>query len=104
MTSFDLFLQVTFRHHETGEYLFYLVTFKATSPGVLSTIELVTPVRRAASATVQVENPLTTASCLTTECKSRDIIVPPQHTVPGQSKVNTECVFHHTWKTNKQNP
>lgn len=102
MTSFDLFLQVTFRHHETGEYLFYLVTFKATSPGVLSTIELVTPVRRAASATVQVENPLTTASCLTTECKSRDIIVPPQHTVPGQSKVNTECVFHHTWKTNKQ--
>lgn len=102
MTSFNLFLQVTFRHHETGEYLFYLVTFKATSPGVLSTIELVTPVRRAASATVQVENPLTTASCLTTECKSRDIVVPPQHTVPGQSKVNTECVFHHTWKTNKQ--
>ncbi|XP_025999986.1 hydrocephalus-inducing protein-like isoform X2 [Astatotilapia calliptera] len=78
--------KVTFRHHETGEYLFYLVTFKATSPGVLSTIELVTPVRRAASATVQVENPLTTASCLTTECKSRDIVVPPQHTVPGQSK------------------
>ncbi|CAI5655386.1 unnamed protein product [Oreochromis niloticus] len=78
--------KVTFRNHETSEYLFYLVTFKATSPGVLSTIELVTPVRRAASATVQVENPLTTASCLTTDCKSRDIIVPPHHTVPGQSK------------------
>lgn len=78
--------KVTFRHHETGEYLFYLVTFKATSPGVLSTIELVTSVRQAASATVQVENPLTAASCLTTECKSRDIIVPPQHMVPGQSK------------------
>ncbi|XP_039456431.1 hydrocephalus-inducing protein homolog [Oreochromis aureus] len=78
--------KVTFRNHETSEYLFYLVTFKATSSGVLSTIELVTPVRRAASATVQVENPLTTASCLTTDCKSRDIIVPPHHTVPGQSK------------------
>ncbi|XP_025759455.1 hydrocephalus-inducing protein homolog isoform X1 [Oreochromis niloticus] len=78
--------KVTFRNHETSEYLFYLVTFKATSPGVLSTIELVTPVRRAASATIQVENPLTTASCLTTDCKSRDIIVPPHHTVPGQSK------------------
>ncbi|XP_030613884.1 hydrocephalus-inducing protein homolog isoform X2 [Archocentrus centrarchus] len=78
--------KVTFRNDETGEYLFYLVTFKATSPGVLSAIELVTPVRRVASASIQVENPLTTAVCLTTECKCRDIIVPPQHTVPRQSK------------------
>lgn len=81
---------MTFRNNETGEFLFYLVTFKATPPGVLSAIELVTPVRRVASATIQVENPLTTAACLTTECKCRDIIVPPQHTVPGQSKVGAE--------------
>ncbi|XP_045894223.1 hydrocephalus-inducing protein homolog [Micropterus dolomieu] len=78
--------KVTFCNVVSGEYLFYLVTFKATSPGVLSTIELVTAVRQAASATVQVENPLTTATCLTTECKCPDISAPPQHTVPGQSK------------------
>ncbi|KAM9351908.1 hydrocephalus-inducing protein homolog [Symphorus nematophorus] len=78
--------KVTFRNVVSGEYLFYLITFEATTPGVLSTIELVSTVRRTASATVQVENPLTTATCLTVECKCPDISVPPQHTVPGQSK------------------
>ncbi|XP_070763174.1 hydrocephalus-inducing protein homolog [Enoplosus armatus] len=78
--------KVSFRNVVSGEYLFYLVTFKATSPGALSTIELETCVRRTASATVQVENPLTTATCLTAECKCPDISAPPQHTVPGQSK------------------
>lgn len=80
---------MTFRNEGSGEYLFYLVTFKATPPGVLSTITLATAVHRTASATVQVENPLTTATCLTTECKCPEISAPPQHTVPGQSTVNT---------------
>ncbi|XP_054864966.1 hydrocephalus-inducing protein homolog [Amphiprion ocellaris] len=78
--------KVTFCNKVTGEYLFYLVTFKATSPGVLSTIELTTTVRRAVSATVEVENPLTKPASFTTECKSLDISVPSQHTVSGQSK------------------
>ncbi|KAK9517107.1 hypothetical protein VZT92_024999 [Zoarces viviparus] len=78
--------KVTFRNKGSGDYLYYLVTFKATSPGVLSTIELVTPVRQTASATVQVENPLTTVTCLTTECKCPEISAPLLHTVPGQSK------------------
>ncbi|XP_068458365.1 hydrocephalus-inducing protein homolog isoform X2 [Clinocottus analis] len=79
-------IKVTFRNEESGEYLFYLITFKATSPGVLSTIELVTPVHRTTSATVQVENPLNIHSCLSTECKCLEISAPPQHTVPGKSK------------------
>ncbi|KAF3689156.1 Hydrocephalus-inducing protein Hy-3 [Channa argus] len=78
--------KVTFNNERTGEYLFFLINFKATLPGVLSIIELVTTVRRTVSATVQVENPLTTSICLTTECKCVDISAPHQHTVPGQSK------------------
>nr|XP_019962004.1 PREDICTED: hydrocephalus-inducing protein homolog [Paralichthys olivaceus] len=78
--------KVTFLNKVTGEYIFYILTFKATSPGVLSTIKLVSTVRRTTSATVQVENPLTTATCLTSECKCADISAPQQHTVPGQSK------------------
>ncbi|XP_034444093.1 hydrocephalus-inducing protein homolog [Hippoglossus hippoglossus] len=78
--------KVTFLNEGTGEYMFYLVSFKATCPEVLSTIKLVSIVRRTASATVQVENPLTTSTCLTTECKCADISAPPQQTVPGQSK------------------
>lgn len=93
-----VFLQVTFKNDVTGEYLFYLVTFKTTAPGVLSSIELVTTVRRTVSSTVEVENPLNTTTCLTTECKCADISAPPQHTVPGQSKVNMDFYFFHTVK------
>ncbi|XP_074533739.1 hydrocephalus-inducing protein homolog [Halichoeres trimaculatus] len=78
--------KVTFQNMTSGEYLFYLVTFKVTSPGVLSTIELETSVRRTVSATVEVENPLTTAICLSTECNCPDVNAPAQLTVPGQSK------------------
>ncbi|TDH09205.1 hypothetical protein EPR50_G00084380 [Perca flavescens] len=78
--------KVTFRNEMSGEYLFYLVSFEATSPGVVSTIELVSTVRCTAWATIQVENPLTTATCFTADCKCLDISAPPQHTVPGQSK------------------
>ncbi|KAJ0029583.1 hypothetical protein NQD34_004580, partial [Periophthalmus magnuspinnatus] len=78
--------KVTFRNEVSGEYLFYLITFKATSSQVQSTIELVTPVRQPVSATVHIENPLPTNVCLTTECKCSDISLPLQHTVPGHSK------------------
>lgn len=87
-SPFNPLPQVTFRNEVTGEYLFYLVTFRATSPGVLSTVELETAVRRMVSGTIEVENPLTTSTCLTTECKCPEISAPPQHTVPGQSKVS----------------
>ncbi|KAF7656194.1 hypothetical protein LDENG_00045050 [Lucifuga dentata] len=78
--------KVTFLNEASGEYLFYQVTFKATPPGVLSSLELVTVVRQIASASVQAENPLSSAIPLTSECKCPDISVPSHHTVPGQSK------------------
>lgn len=77
--------------------MFYLVTFDATSPGALSTIKLVTAVRRVASASVGVENPLSTPVCFTTECRCPDISAPPQTTVPGQSKVRTFRLYLLGW-------
>ncbi|XP_025764857.1 hydrocephalus-inducing protein [Oreochromis niloticus] len=75
------------RDYECFVLFCFLHTQRATSPGVLSTIKLGTPVRQVASATIQVENPLTQTACLTKECKCLGIIVQPQHSVPGQSKV-----------------
>ncbi|XP_015258081.1 PREDICTED: hydrocephalus-inducing protein homolog [Cyprinodon variegatus] len=82
----DYNTKVTFRNEVTGEYLFYLIYFKVRPPGVLSTIKMETPVRRVASATVDVKNPLTTDTSFTTECKCSDIKVLPQLTLPGQTK------------------
>ncbi|XP_015224105.2 hydrocephalus-inducing protein homolog isoform X3 [Lepisosteus oculatus] len=78
--------KVTFRNEITQEYLFYYVNFKATAPGIMKTIEMVTPVRQSHSATVTVENPLPTPLSFTTECKSTEISVPSQLTVPAQSE------------------
>ncbi|XP_027883649.1 hydrocephalus-inducing protein homolog isoform X2 [Xiphophorus couchianus] len=78
--------RVTFRNETTGEFLFYLINFKVSSPGVLATINLETPVRRAAYGVVHVENPLNRATNFTPECKCTDIKAPPQQVVPGQSK------------------
>ncbi|CAG6023165.1 unnamed protein product [Menidia menidia] len=86
--------KVTFSNEKTGEYLFYLVTFKVTPPGILSTITLETTVRRTVSASIQVENPLTTPTCLSTECKCPDISAPPQHTVPGLSQGVLSFEYH----------
>ncbi|XP_023811732.1 hydrocephalus-inducing protein homolog isoform X1 [Oryzias latipes] len=78
--------KVTFRNKVTGEFLFYLVTFKLTPPGVLSTMELQTAVRQTVSTSVTVENPLSAPICLTSECKCPDIFAPSQLTVQGKSK------------------
>ncbi|KAM3920677.1 hydrocephalus-inducing protein homolog [Leptodactylus fuscus] len=78
--------KVTFRNETTQEYMFYYVTFKATPPGIISTIELVTPVRQSTAATLHVENPLAVAVTFSTECKVPEINLPPQITVPAQSE------------------
>ncbi|XP_014823911.1 PREDICTED: hydrocephalus-inducing protein-like isoform X1 [Poecilia mexicana] len=78
--------KVTFRNETTGEFLFYLINFKVGSPGILATINLETPVRKAACGVVHVENPLNRATSFTTECKCTDIKAPPQQIILGQSK------------------
>ncbi|XP_063801928.1 hydrocephalus-inducing protein homolog isoform X2 [Pseudophryne corroboree] len=78
--------KVTFRNETTQESLFYYVTFKSTPPGIISTIEMVTPVRQSTAATVQVENPLSVPVTFTTDCRVPEINLPPQITVPAQSE------------------
>lgn len=82
-----LVFQVTFQNATSGEYLFYLVTFESLPAGPLSTVELVATVREKVSGSVTVENPLSSATCLTLECKCPEISAPAEHTLPGESKV-----------------
>ncbi|XP_064419099.1 hydrocephalus-inducing protein-like [Latimeria chalumnae] len=77
---------VTFRNEVTQEYLHYVVNFKALSPGMLSTIELVTVIRQSTSSMVKVENPLSIPVTFTVDCKTQDISFPLQLTVPAQSE------------------
>uniref|UniRef100_A0A8D0GGN3 HYDIN protein n=1 Tax=Sphenodon punctatus TaxID=8508 RepID=A0A8D0GGN3_SPHPU len=78
--------KVTFRNEMTQEYLFYLVTFKATPSGPISTIEMATAVRQSTSASVKVENPLLSPVTFTTDCKVPDVNLPQQFIVPAHSE------------------
>ncbi|NWI09406.1 HYDIN protein, partial [Crypturellus soui] len=84
---------VTFLNEVTEEYLFYLVTFKATASGPISTIELVTPIRESVSSSIRVDNPLSVPVTFATDCKVPDISVPSQVTVPALSE--TTLVFEY---------
>ena len=78
---------MTFRNESTGEYQFYYVQFKATAPGIISVIDLSTPVRQSSSHVITVFNPLTTAVSFNINCNIQDVNLPPQFTVPAQSEV-----------------
>ncbi|NXS73554.1 HYDIN protein, partial [Pandion haliaetus] len=79
---------VTFLNEVTEEYLFYMVTFKATPSGPISTVEMTTAVRQRVSSTVKVDNPLSVSVMFAIDCKVPDINVPPHFTVPAQSEAD----------------
>nr|XP_032813560.1 hydrocephalus-inducing protein homolog isoform X3 [Petromyzon marinus] len=78
--------KVTFCNEATQEFLFYVVTMRATPGGSLGTVELCTPVRRSTEGRVRVENPLPTPVSFSVECRVPDISLPPQISVPPNAK------------------
>ena len=87
-------LQVVFRNEQSGEYLFYYVTFKAVPPGVMATIDLSTPIRKSTSHVVTLHNPLSTPVTFNSQCSVADIQLPPNFTVASLSEVSTKSI---TW-------
>ncbi|XP_010008955.1 PREDICTED: hydrocephalus-inducing protein-like, partial [Nestor notabilis] len=81
-------IQVTFLNESSGEYLFYMVTFKATASGPIGTVKMSTAVRQRVSSTVKVDNPLPVPVTFATDCKVPDVSVPQHFTVPAQSKAD----------------
>jgi len=84
---------VIFRNEQSGEYLFYYVTFKAVPPGVMATIDLSTPIRKSTSHVVTLHNPLSTPVTFNSQCSVADIQLPPSFTVPPLSEGS--CMFEY---------
>ncbi|KAJ7360567.1 hypothetical protein OS493_015671 [Desmophyllum pertusum] len=78
--------KVVFRNEQSGEYLFYYVTFKAVPPGVMATIDLATPIRKSTSHVVTLHNPLSIPVTFNSQCSVADIQLPPSFTVPPLSE------------------
>ncbi|XP_046359897.2 hydrocephalus-inducing protein homolog isoform X3 [Haliotis rufescens] len=79
-------LKVTFVNEQTSEYQYYEVTFRATKPGVLSSIDLSTPVRQSVHHTVKIDNPLTYPVTFSVTCNIPEVLMPTQLQIPAQSE------------------
>ena len=82
------FSQVTFRNEKTNEYLFYNIHFKATPPGIISSIDLSTPVRKSVSHRVTIDNPMPTQVTFHTNVNTLDISLPATFEAGAESEVS----------------
>lgn len=82
-------LKETFINEQTMEYQYFEVTFKATRPGTIKTMDLTTPVRQCLPCTISLENPLSNAVMFNVSCSgtnTQEILMPNQLNVPAQSQ------------------
>ncbi|XP_044515296.1 hydrocephalus-inducing protein homolog [Gracilinanus agilis] len=79
-------VKVTFRNEVTNEYMFYLLTFKVLSSGIIKTIEMSTFVRQSTSASIKLENPLPYTITFNTDCRVPDISMPSQFSIPANTE------------------
>ena len=79
--------QVNFTNDQTQEYQYYELLYRAGRPGVIQTIELVTPVRQVVPYTVTLKNPLAYPITFSASCSVSEMMMPSQLQVPPESEV-----------------
>lgn len=85
--------QVTFKNEETGEFLFYNITFKSTPPGIIRSIDLTSQVRKSVSDVITIPNPLSTPVTMTVTSNVSDIALPSSFIIGAQS--DGTCMFEY---------
>jgi hypothetical protein len=74
-------LKITFRNETTQEYIFYSVNYKNLPPGLISTIEIMSPIRQIQSREIVISNPLSVPSVFTSSCSNNEVIIPHTFTI-----------------------
>ncbi|KAJ3022533.1 hypothetical protein HKX48_005950 [Thoreauomyces humboldtii] len=80
-------VKVTFRNEATQEFLFYNLTIRSTSAGVMAVHEFNTTVRQSITREIAISNPLPTPVTFTIACTSPDITMPHSLTVQPKTDV-----------------
>jgi len=85
--------RVTLTNENSGEYLFYNLTFTAAPPGTVGTLHLECPVRQRALASVSIENPLDREVTLVATCNHGQVTVAEKVIVKPKSDIQVEVAF-----------
>ncbi|KAJ3047832.1 hypothetical protein HK097_011139 [Rhizophlyctis rosea] len=86
-------VKVMFRNEQTQEYAFYLINFKSTAPGVMSTIEMSTVVRQVCVKEVAVYNPLSVPAVFAVTYSHPDVTLPHTFTVAPKAEFTCPVEF-----------
>lgn len=84
---------MTFKNEQTGEFLFYTFHLKATSPGILSSFDLTTPVRQSVTQFVKIVNPFNLPATMATSCTTPEIAIPASFIIGASSSGG--CMFEY---------
>ncbi|KAI8900319.1 hypothetical protein BC833DRAFT_523632 [Globomyces pollinis-pini] len=79
-------LKVTFKNEQTQEYSFYNLTYKSLPPGVISVIEITSPIRQLQTREVIISNPLTTPASFSGSSNNVEVTVPNSFTIQPKSE------------------
>ena len=82
-----------FKNEQTGEYLFYHVTFKSTAPGIMKTLSLTSQVRKSVSDHIYITNPLHNPVTMSVTCNVPDIALPSSFIIGAHSE--GKCTFEY---------
>jgi len=87
------YCQVTLKNEDTGEYLFYQVTFKSTPPGIIGTINLTSQVRKSVSDVIKISNPLSSPVTMSASSNVPDITMPASFVIGAHDE--GKCMFEY---------
>ena len=85
--------KVTFKNEASGEYMFYVIKFKAAPAGVRGTLQLGCAVRQLTSQKVRLDNPLDHAVTFTSTSTDPQLQVPATLEVPPGSFRQVEVTY-----------
>jgi adenylate kinase family enzyme len=77
-------LKLTFKNENSQEYLYYNFNYKNLPPGIMSTLEMSSPVRQLQVKEIPISNPLATPASFTGTSTNPDVTVPHSFMIPAR--------------------
>lgn len=74
--------KVIFKNETTQEFMFYNINFKSTAPGIISVIEMTTPVRQICTKEISIFNPLNIPVSFSTNNTHPEVATPHTFVIP----------------------
>jgi hypothetical protein len=77
-------MKLTFKNENSQEYMYYNFNYKNLPPGIMSTIEISSPIRQMQTKEISISNPLAIPASFTGTSTNADVTVPHSFMIPAR--------------------